>query len=134
MKLTSLRKLAPQKPQVNRPFIPPSESRNHNPTQVSKPVSESLPDYANLIKEKESKQRCQQLRYLIERQKQINATYPPLLDRILPIDGEEIKDDDIDNVDDLYDLIYLPKILWKINDRIICLRHPPFWKTLAEKL
>ena len=78
---------------------------------------------------------CQQLRYLIERQKQINATYPPLPSRILSKDGEgDIDDDDMDNVDDLYDLICLQKILWKITGRINSLKHPPFWKTPAEKL
>ena len=68
------------------------------------------------------------------KEKQINVTYPPLPARILPIDGEEIEDDDIDNVDGLYDLLCLREILWKINGRIISLRHPPFWKTPAEKL
>ena len=47
------------------------------------------------------------LRYLIERQKEINSLYLPVPDRILPQNGEEIDDGDIDNVDDLLDLLSL---------------------------
>ena len=78
---------------------------------------------------------CAHLRFLIERQKQINTTYPPLPDRILSKDGQaDINDDDIDNVNDLYDLICLRKIMWKLNGCIHCLKSPPFWKTPTEKL
>ena len=70
---------------------------------------------------------CQQHHYLIERQNQINATYPSLPGRILSKDGQEdIDDDDIDNVDDLYDLIYLREILCKLNSRTHCLKSPLF--------
>ena len=47
---------------------------------------------------------------------------------------EGFDDEDIDNVDDLLDLLTFRKILWKIAERIVFLRHPPFWMIAAEKL
>ena len=112
MKLVSPRKLVPQKPPGESSSVPPSASTSQTPLQASEPISEPLPDYAEVLRERGSKQMCQQLHYLIERQKQINATYPPLPDRILSKDGQvDIDDDDIDNVDDLYDLICLQEVL-----------------------
>ena len=40
----------------------------------------------------------------------------------------------MDNVDDLYDLVCLRQILWKLNGRIQSLKSPPFWMTTTEKL
>ena len=72
-----------------------------------------LPDYAEILREKESKRRSQHLRYLIERQKLINATYPPLPSQILSKNGEEDceYDDDEDPFDDLYDLVCFREIV-----------------------
>ena len=66
-----------------------------------------LSNPAAIRREKESHKRCMYLRYLIERQKEINSLLPPVPYQILSQDGEEGEDDDIDNVDDLLDLVSL---------------------------
>ena len=93
-----------------------------------------LSDHAEILRQKESKQRCQDLRYLIERQKMINAQYPPLPSQILSKNGEEECEDDEDDDEALYDLICLRKIVSKLTGKIEYYKTPIFWYTEAQRL
>ena len=126
----------PSQPSVESSSVPPGGSSSQSPPLASEPPSESLPDYAEILKERESKQRFQHLRYLIERQKLINATYPPLPSCILSKNGEEDceDDDDEDPFDAFYDFLYLYEIVYKLNAWIHSLKAPVFQKTEAQKI
>ena len=110
----------PSRPSAASSSVPPPEPLRQPPPPELAPelVSEELPDHAEIMREKESKQRCAHLRYLIERHKKINEQYPPLPSQILSKDGEEECDNDEDDDEALYDLVCLRKIVYKLNSLI----------------
>ena len=79
------------------------------PPPISEPVSEMLSNQADFLKEKEFRQRCLFLHFLVARKKGINSYLPPVPSQILSNDGEDVEDEDIDNADDLLDLLILQK-------------------------
>ena len=116
----------------------PSASENpmpdFTPPSVSEPILEMLSNQDDILKEKKSRQWCLFLHFLIARQKGINSYLPPVPSQILSNDGEDVKDEDIDNFDDLLDLFSLQKTLRTIAERIVPLQHPLFWMSAEEKL
>ena len=84
--------------------------------------------------EKGFKATCQHLRYLIERQKMINAQYPPLPSQILSKNGEEECDNDEDDDEAMYDLVCLRAIVWKLNGMINSNTAHVFWHTLEQQI
>ena len=112
--------------------VPPPEPPRQPPPP--EPPSEVLPDYAEIMREKESKQLCAHLRYLIERQKKINEQYPPLPSQILSKDGDEECDEDEDDDEALYDLVCLRAIVRKLNGMIHSNTTYVFWHTPEQRI
>ena len=70
----------------------------------------------------------------IAQYQEILDSLPPILYRILGVNEEDVDDDDdFDDVQNMFDLLSLRKILRKAADHKISLGYFPFWMSKEEK-